>query len=271
MFKHLRLLICLLSVALFVPLAAWAQEWAPGDADKKRSEAVVAAYLGALDAGKMEEAYALFTPALKAMAPFREWEKFQKLQNEALGKNPQYKSAQADWSVNPPQAPPGVYVAYTLEAQFDKVRKCIELVVLQRQEDGAFRVVRHERTVLDGKNAADIENKMSKIEGVESVTTKPARQTVEATLAELRRRKDVTIAGHEGWTVATADKDKAVWSFTQAGHAAHPAYAKRWPVVEGGKTVLKMEIVCEAAQPACDRLAADFEALNRQTIAKSKP
>src|SRR5262249_41816615 len=96
--------------------------------------------------------------------------------------------------------------------------------------------------------------------------------TVAATLAELRAKAGVTVAEQAGWTVI--QDGLTMYSFTPAGHPAHPAAVRRTVFREAdGAWSLKMSILCEAAQPACDKLAADFQELNnkmREDLARSR-
>jgi hypothetical protein len=57
-----------------------------------------------------------------------------------------------------------------------------------------------------------------------------------------------------------------LWTFTVAGHPAHPSVVCRQPVEEGGKPRIDMGIVCEASDEECERLAHAFEALNAKML-----
>jgi hypothetical protein len=57
-----------------------------------------------------------------------------------------------------------------------------------------------------------------------------------------------------------------LWTFTVAGHPAHPSAVCRRPVEEGGKLSIDMGIVCEAPDEECERLAQAFEALNAKML-----
>ena len=65
--------------------------------------------------------------------------------------------------------------------------------------------------------------------------------------------------------VAYADDEKAptvVYTFTLKGHPAYPAAVCRKQSKEGDNIVLRMEIVCDGAKEACDKLRNDFNVMN---------
>jgi hypothetical protein len=57
-----------------------------------------------------------------------------------------------------------------------------------------------------------------------------------------------------------------LWTFTVAGHPAHPSVVCRRPVEEGGKVRLEMSVQCNAADTECERLVRGFEDLNQQML-----
>jgi hypothetical protein len=64
-----------------------------------------------------------------------------------------------------------------------------------------------------------------------------------------------------------------LWSFTPSGHPAHPAAVRRTVIRQGDDIGVKMAVHCEATKAACDRLVADFKALNermREDLAKKQ-
>jgi hypothetical protein len=68
-----------------------------------------------------------------------------------------------------------------------------------------------------------------------------------------------------GWTVVSFDAPEyAVWSFTPAGHYAHPAAVRRTLVKENGGISVRTAALCQAAKAPCDRLMAEFAQLNER-------
>ena len=85
--------------------------------------------------------------------------------------------------------------------------------------------------------------------------------TVAAALEGLRGKSGVKVADQSGWTVIEEPAAAAIWTFTPAGHPAHPAVVRRGIVQRGNDILVDMDVKCEAAKPACDRLAAEFQTL----------
>lgn len=90
--------------------------------------------------------------------------------------------------------------------------------------------------------------------------------SAEAALAALRVKPGVAFSEQAGWTIAEEREAKTLWSFTPAGHPAHPAAVKRQFVTEDGRLTLKTSISCQAAKAPCDDLVREFDALNERMI-----
>lgn len=59
--------------------------------------------------------------------------------------------------------------------------------------------------------------------------------------------------------VAISDKaNDTVWTFTVAGHPAHPSVVCRRPVQDGGNLRLQMDMRCNAAEAECEKLVHAF-------------
>jgi len=67
-----------------------------------------------------------------------------------------------------------------------------------------------------------------------------------------------------GWIIAEERASLTIWSFTPAGHPAHPSMVRRQVADEGGHVGLKMSVSCPAAKAACDGLVREFDVLNDQ-------
>lgn len=64
--------------------------------------------------------------------------------------------------------------------------------------------------------------------------------------------------------IAFADDEKnptLMYTFTAAGHPAHPTAVCRKIVKDGDTAVIKMEIVCDGAVEPCSKLRNDFNVL----------
>jgi hypothetical protein len=86
--------------------------------------------------------------------------------------------------------------------------------------------------------------------------------SVATALAALQARNDVKTSIQDGWTVI--EDGMTMWSFTPAGHPAHPSVAKRTLVEKNGGYSIVMNVLCQSTKSACDQLVADFEQLNDQ-------
>lgn len=88
--------------------------------------------------------------------------------------------------------------------------------------------------------------------------------SVAAALDALKSRSDVSISNQGGWIIIDERKTKALWSFTPAGHPAHPAVVKRGLVEKNGNISIEMTALCQASKAACDKLIEEFKNLNAQ-------
>lgn len=90
-------------------------------------------------------------------------------------------------------------------------------------------------------------------------------RTVAEALEGLKRQPGATVevTKPDGWTIVTQpEPDYAIWSFTPAGHYAHPAVVRRGVVEANGSVSVRMNALCEADKASCDRLIREFQALN---------
>jgi hypothetical protein len=81
-------------------------------------------------------------------------------------------------------------------------------------------------------------------------------------LASLKTREDVSIKNVKGWIVATEADGSTNWAFAPRDDPAYPAVAKRVLYRDRDGWHLKMSILCEAEDAACDEFIRHFEALN---------
>jgi hypothetical protein len=86
--------------------------------------------------------------------------------------------------------------------------------------------------------------------------------SVAAALDGLRAKSGVKLSNQSGFTVIEEPATHTLWTFTPAGHPAHPAVVRRAIVKEGDDLFVDMDVKCEAAKPACDKLVAEFLAMN---------
>jgi hypothetical protein len=102
---------------------------------------------------------------------------------------------------------------------------------------------------------------MAQAQDVESGIGYP---TVAAALEALKAKNGVKISIQGGWTIVEDASDNSFWSFTPPGHPAHPTAVKRYAVQKDGATSIQMKALCQTEKAACDKLIAEFTALNER-------
>jgi hypothetical protein len=88
--------------------------------------------------------------------------------------------------------------------------------------------------------------------------------SVAAALADLHSKPEVKFSIQNGWTIAEDRSHSSFWSFPPEGDPAYPSAVKRIVVQTGAGVNLQMKVLCQSTQVACDKLVADFDALNER-------
>ena len=88
--------------------------------------------------------------------------------------------------------------------------------------------------------------------------------SVAAALADLHSKADVKFSVQNGWTIADDRSHFTLWSFPPEGDPAYPSVVKRTAVQQGKGISMDMKVLCQSTQAACDKLVADFNALNER-------
>jgi hypothetical protein len=87
--------------------------------------------------------------------------------------------------------------------------------------------------------------------------------SVAAAYDALKARWDLErFSRDDGWLGFSDSRNKAIWTFAPAGHPAYPAVVKRVMVQDGNTVKVKTTAKCEAPKDACDKLLAEFRALD---------
>ena len=81
-------------------------------------------------------------------------------------------------------------------------------------------------------------------------------------MAALRLSPNVKFSVVNGWTVADDAVSHKLWTFAPATDPAYPSVVSRQIVVKGNDVSIDMRISCGASEPACEKLVADYQALN---------
>jgi hypothetical protein len=94
-----------------------------------------------------------------------------------------------------------------------------------------------------------------------------AREAPEAMFQRLTKTEKLAESFRDKAYVTINDASNGtIWTFTVAGHPAHPSVVCREPVEEGGKLRIDMGVQCEAPEGECERLVRAFEDLNRKML-----
>jgi len=93
------------------------------------------------------------------------------------------------------------------------------------------------------------------------------RESSEALLQRLTKTEKLGESFRDKAYVTINDTANGViWTFTVAGHPAHPSVVCREPVEDGGKLRIDMGVQCEAPEEQCEQLVRGFETLNQKML-----
>jgi hypothetical protein len=109
-------------------------------------------------------------------------------------------------------------------------------------------------------NSADAESRLHKLCGwsVRSPQEAFDRVAKQQKVREIQRTSEY-ISFHD-------PVNNWVWTFTAAGHPAHPAVICRYETLDKGLVTLQMNVVCGGPKPVCDELVREFKEHNRSII-----
>jgi len=130
--------------------------WRPTEAQMKLVQTQTIAYFAARDGGRLEDAYAKFSPIQKTMVPFDVWRASIENFNAKAGPVSARMLRKVTWYKDPPQSRPGVYAAVDFSSEFANLTLHCGYVVWSEQLDGSFAVTREEDNVLDKAMAAKL-------------------------------------------------------------------------------------------------------------------
>jgi hypothetical protein len=89
----------------------------------------------------------------------------------------------------------------------------------------------------------------------------------QALFDRLTKAEKLSEAFRDASYVAVSDKSKdTIWTFTVAGHPAHPSVVCRRPVQDDGKLRLQMDVRCNADEAECEKLVNAFQELNQRML-----
>ena len=122
--------------------------WRPTSAQAELIQAQTLSYFAARDAGRVEEAYARFSPSQKATVPFQTYRESVAAFNTKAGAVTARSLTKITWYKDAPQGP-GVYAAVDFSSEFQNLALHCGYVVWQEQLDGSFAIVREENNVIE--------------------------------------------------------------------------------------------------------------------------
>jgi len=123
-------------------------QWRPTDAQATDVLSRTREYFNARDTGKIDEAYAMFSPTQKVTVPLAAWRNAMEAFNARAGAPGGRVVRKVTWYKDPPQRP-GIYAAVDFSSRFEGLALHCGYVIWQAQPDGTFALTREEDNVID--------------------------------------------------------------------------------------------------------------------------
>lgn len=123
-------------------------QWRPTDVQTSAVLSRTREYFDARDTGRIEEAYAMFSPSQKAAVTLTVWRNAIHAFNARAGAPKGRLVRKVTWYKDPPQRT-GIYAAVDFSSHFDGLALHCGYVIWQAQPDGAFALTREEDNVID--------------------------------------------------------------------------------------------------------------------------
>ena len=92
---------------------------------------------------------------------------------------------------------------------------------------------------------------------------RPVGGPIPQLLETMVKTENASVVSRDKQFVVLQDKAGRYWTFTVAGHSAHPSVACRLEEADG-QFFVRTELHCRAAEPACKKLLADFQLLDKR-------
>jgi hypothetical protein len=134
--------------------------WQPPQAQARRLVQVATGYFADQDGGRFEAAYALFSLDQKRLMPYETWQARGAAFHAKAGALQSRTIRKITWYRNPPDAPPGVYVATDFSDQFENTALHCGFVSWHQRMDGSFEIVHEEDNLIDKATAARMSPEM---------------------------------------------------------------------------------------------------------------
>jgi hypothetical protein len=126
-------------IALLVAALAGCTSSNPEDATKNGVAAAIS-WLGLVDAGKYDDAWAASADEIKTVGPKEAFAKMMEQTRAPLGKELSRAVKDKGYAKDPQNAPPGEYVQIHFTGSFENAKSATELVIVKKQPDGVWKV-----------------------------------------------------------------------------------------------------------------------------------
>jgi hypothetical protein len=261
------------------PAIASAPNYKPTAAEVDQVDRLTGEYFSYLDRHWYDQAYAMESPLLQKQMSLADWKVFQRETLSINGNTLSRQRTAVSWFKDPPDSDgPGLYVIVDFTGTGENTVQSGEYVMWYRPRgETAFRLLRHEVTAVhrDDPVAYATAHPVS-VTPMPAVT--PAKdpkigfaRVAEARAALIQRPGAKVTSTADGWLVVVEAKPPVVWSFTPPGAPAYPAVVRRAAVQKEGKPAIETNAICEAPQPACQRLMIEFAEMNRLATQAAAP
>jgi hypothetical protein len=111
----------------------------PEDATKDGVAAAIS-WLGLVDAGKYDDAWAASADEIKSVGPKEAFAKMMEQTRAPLGKELSRAVKDRGYAKDPQNALPGEYVQIHFTASFENAKSATELIIVKQQPDGVWKV-----------------------------------------------------------------------------------------------------------------------------------
>lgn len=130
-------------------------QWRPTPVQIELVQTRTRSYFAARDAGRLEDAYAFFSPRQKAAVPFASWRKSITAFNVRAGTANSRVLRKVTWYKDA-QGRPGIYAAVDFSSDFANLALHCGYVIWHEQPDGTFGLIREEDLVVDKETEAKL-------------------------------------------------------------------------------------------------------------------
>jgi Protein of unknown function (DUF4019) len=133
-----------------------ATQWRPTPAQVKLVQTQTYAYFSDRDSGRIEDAYAKFSPSQKATVSMESWRAATESFNKRAGSVIKRTLRKVTWYKDPKPDQVGLFAAVDFNSESMKLALHCGYVVWQEQADGSFALMREEDNIIDKATEAKL-------------------------------------------------------------------------------------------------------------------